>query len=430
MLRRVRIKGFKSLSEVDIGLGRLVVLLGPNAVGKSNFLEALLLLSRLVTQRTLGDAFEALRGHPHEAFTLPEAGLEGLLGQDSANLSLLADVQPWPSGNGNRSDRLRYRVEIQSRPATGSLAVVDEYFSRLNKDFAPKGQPRIELHEPMATEESGPGRLAVRQQRGRPRYEPLGLDHTLASDLQFSGEHRYPEFDRLRSELGSWVLYYLDPMVSMRRPQAPREITDIGVRGELLAPFLYRLKEDERLKPHFAAIRRALHSAIPTIEDIDVDLDRKRGVLDIQVRQNGTVYSSRVISEGTLRILALCGVAANPWPASLVAFEEPENGVHPRRIDVIAELLLTLATSGRTQVIVTTHSPALVAAMARRKRELPEGGIELLRCTQEGRRTRISSFDPSCLGSLFEDEETRAALMASEDAAVITGLLESGWLDG
>ena len=71
MLTRLKIAGFKSLQDVDVELAPLVVVLGPNAVGKSNFLEAVLLLSRLVTERTLGDAFSSvLRGYPVEAFTL------------------------------------------------------------------------------------------------------------------------------------------------------------------------------------------------------------------------------------------------------------------------------------------------------------------------------------------------------------------------
>jgi hypothetical protein len=58
----------------------LVVLFGPNAAGKSNLLEAILLFSRLVGERTLSEAFaEGIRGYPLEAFTLVEGGLEQLL---------------------------------------------------------------------------------------------------------------------------------------------------------------------------------------------------------------------------------------------------------------------------------------------------------------------------------------------------------------
>src|SRR5258708_38321341 len=178
----------------------------------------------------------------------------------------------------------------------------------------------------------------MRRVRGaaRPPQGPRGLNTPFAPNRQFTGERRYPDFDRLRPELSAWQTYYFDPRVAMREPQPPREVKDIGPRGEWIAPFLYRLKESEAYSKYFRAIGRALRSAIPSIEGLDVDLDPRRGTLDILIRQNGAPFSSRVISEGTLRVLALCCIAGNPWPGELVAFEEPENGVHPRRIEVSA----------------------------------------------------------------------------------------------
>ena len=423
MLNRLHVQGFKSLVDVDVRLAPLVVVFGPNAVGKSNFLEALLLLSHLVTDRTVGDALAAhLRGYPVEAFTLSEGGIEELLVRDRAELSIEADVETTAPLAKKRGETLRYRVAVRIQPKTGSVEVVDEYLARLKKDGTTKGQPRIEREGQ---------RLVVRRlgEAGQPRQEPLGLDYTLISNLKFNGEKRYPDFDRLREELASWQAYYLDPRVAMREPGPPMPAEDIGSRGEWIAPFLYRLKGSAEHDRSFAAVRRALHSAIPTIEDLDVDLDPKRGTLDILIRQNRTSYSSRVISEGTLRVLALCAIAANPWPGRLVAFEEPENCVQPRRVETVADLLISMVATGRRQVIVTTHSPTLIAAMARRQREREELGrrILLLKCTQEGRATQVEPFDP---GPLFEDDEIRAALASLDDADVLKEALLRGWLDG
>lgn len=419
MLKRLHVRGFKSLFDVEVDLAPLVVLLGPNAAGKSNFLEALFLLSRLVTERTLADAFEPpLRGYPAEAFSLPETGLPGLLSQDRAELSIEVDLELPKKAT---IPGLRYRIGVEIEPQTGTLQVSDEYLARLNQDGSlKKMDARIERTE---------DHLVVRQlgRAGRSRHEPLGLNHAVASNLQFSGATRYPDFDRLRTELGRWHTYYLDPRMAMREPQPPRELSAIGPRGEWIAPFLHRLQESEKLKKHFAAIRRALHSAIPSIEGLDVDLDKSRGTLDIQISQDGTPYSSRVISEGTLRVLALCAIAANPTPSSLVAFEEPENGVHPRRIEVIADLLTSMAEPGGTQVIVTTHSPTLIGAMLRKSREQPKL-IRLLGCTQQGRETRLARFDTG--GPVFDDVEIRRALSGAEDDALVEALLVRGWLDG
>jgi predicted ATPase len=111
----------------------------------------------------------------------------------------------------------------------------------------------------------------------------------------------------------------------------------------------------------------------------------------------------------------------------MVAFEEPENGVHPRRIEVVAKLLVNLAYRGHTQVVVSTHSPTLVATMVRLQRDWPEG-IQLLRCVQEGMATRASEFKAT--GELFADQEIREALAGSEDEGVIQRMMQLGWLDG
>jgi hypothetical protein len=75
MLKRLHVEGFKSLVNVEVEFPALTVLFGPNAVGKSNLLDALLVLSRLATERTLADALSGpVRGYFVECFTFPEGG--------------------------------------------------------------------------------------------------------------------------------------------------------------------------------------------------------------------------------------------------------------------------------------------------------------------------------------------------------------------
>jgi predicted ATPase len=414
VLSRFRVQGFKSLLDVELELAPLVVLMGPNAAGKSNILESFLLLSRLVTEQTLAAALEPpMRGYPLEAFSLREGGLEGLLKQDRAELALSAFVRPAGANGKTPPAPLYYRVGVRTQPKTGSLEVADEYLARLTREGEREGDPEKIKQKPRI-ERSGDS-LLVRQfgGAGAPRHQPLGLNRTLASNRQFTGEHRYPDFDRLRTELSAWQTYYLDPRVAMREPQPPREVKDIGPRGEWIAPFLYRLKASEAYSKHFRAIGRALRSAIPSIEGLDVDLDPRRGTLDILIRQNGAPFSSRVISEGTLRVLALCCIAGNPWPGELVAFEEPETGVHPRRIEVIANLLSSM-TAGRRQVVVTTHSPTLIAAMLHRAWADPRQ-VRMYRCTQHGLATEVSGFDTR--SPLFDDVEISSSLRGPDDDA-------------
>lgn len=431
LLRSLRVQGFKSLHDVQLDLAPLVVLMGPNATGKSNILEALLLLSRLATEQTLTAAFAPpLRGYPLESFSVGEGGLPGLLQRERAELTLEAVIDGrrfpvwWLASRKSEPLPLHYRVTVRIQPKVGNLEVADEYLARLTREAKPDRTklPRIER---VGSE------LVVRQlgKAGAPRHEPLGLNHTLVSNLQFTGDRRYPDFDRLRLQLGAWQTYYLEPRTAMREPQPPREVMDIGPRGEWIAPFLYRLKESETQDKHFKAIERALRSAIPSIERLDVDLDPRRGTLDILVLQNGIPFPSRVISEGTLRVLALCCIAGTPWPGELVAFEEPESGVHPRRIETIAYLLASMAQRGR-QVVVTTHSPTLIAAMLARARQDPDQ-VRIYSCAQRGLATAITPFRVG--GPLYDGEtndEVKKLLIGPDDPELVEAMLLRGWLDG
>lgn len=417
MLKSVHVQGFKSLRDVQLSFAPLTVIFGPNATGKSNLLEALLLLSRVVNERTLGEAFSSpLRGYPHEAFSFPEGGLEGLLKLDRADLTLGATLR-LPIGKARPGEDLSYRVGIALAPQQGALRVADEHLVRLKQDGTEKNLPRIKLDG---------GQLLVRRltDPGRPRLEPVGLNHTIISNLQYTGEDRYPDFDAARAEFAAWRSYYLDPQVAMRLAQPPRDVNDIGSRGEGIAPFLFRLKQHPDHKRSFQAIQRGLRAAIPSVESLDVDLDPKRGTLDVIVKQHGVSFSSRLISEGTLRILALCAIAANPWPGALVAFEEPENGVHPHRIEVIAQILMGMVRGGARQVVVTTHSPTFVSALLAQKREHPDL-ISLVRSAREGMDTTLEEFDP---GALFSDPEIRDGLRGDEDEHVAAAMLTRGWL--
>lgn len=72
---------------------------------------------------------------------------------------------------------------------------------------------------------------------------------------------------------------------------------------------------------------------------------------------------SRLLSEGTLRLLGLLALSGAKEPPSVVGFEEPENGLHPRRIGLVAEYLEGRARTRKSQFILTTHSPLLADAL-------------------------------------------------------------------
>lgn len=410
MLKRLTVRGFKSLVDTSIEFPRFAVLFGPNAAGKSNLLDALQTLSRIGTLRTLSDALAGtIRGNPIEAFSFPAGGLQELLEQNQSTFGLEAELAV-------EKDSYRYRIQVAIEPGSGRLSVADEYLTQLGKKGEPKGRPVIERVDT---------NLHIRRKSkpAYPRQEPLGLNHSILSDPRLAGIE-YRALERVRQELSGWRTYYLDPRVAMRAALPPADVRDIGVLGGEIAPFLYRLRAE--YPKHFDAVVRTLRSIVPSVENLTVDLDKRRGTLDILIRQAGVDYSSRVVSEGTLRVLALCAIAVNPWGGSLLAFEEPENGVHPCRLKLVAKLLQLLALDSGRQLVVTTHSPLFCNAVLEGARSKPND-IGLFNVQRDGSTTVIRPFTE--VSPLFKDAEIAAALTAESEDGLFEGLMLRGLLD-
>lgn len=411
MLRKMTVRGFKSLANTTIEFPQMAVLFGPNAAGKSNVLDAVQALSRIGTLRTLSDALgEPIRGYPIEAFSFPTGGLQELLGTSRSEFSLEADL------TADKDYSYRYRIEVAIEPGSGRLSVADEYLAQLNAKGEVRGKPVIERVK---------SNLHIRRKSkpAHPRQEPLELNHSILSDPRLGGVE-YLALERTRGELSGWRTYYLDPRIAMRAAQPPSDVRDIGVLGGEIAPFLYRLRAEH--PKHFEAVSRTLRSIVPSVEELTVDLDKRRGTLDILIRQGGVDYSSRIVSEGTLRVLALCAIAVNPWGGSLLAFEEPENGVHPRRLELIAQLLLSLAMEKGRQVVVTTHSPLFCDAVLKGARS-QRTKIGLFNVRRDGPATVVQPFD--VVGPLFKDQQIAAALTTGTEDGLFESLVLRGLID-
>ncbi len=405
MLTRIRIEGYKSLASLDVKLSELSLLFGPNASGKSNFLDALQLLSNLVTSRTLKDAFDPpYRGKPLESFTFGPGGIKGAIAQERLCFTIEADVRLSQmtvdavnrqiremrrlSGTEERDGAksmpavrerdLRYRITVEMLPQSGILRVADEYLAALNENGAPSQRRRPFL-------ERIDNRLHLRLEgQAHPLYFDLYLDHSVLS-LPHYPPH-YPHATALRKELESWLFFYFEPRERMRAANPVKEVRHIGLMGQELAAFLNTLRAIDPF--HFRAVEKSLKAMIPTIEGIGVEVS-SLGEVELTVIEGGVPVPARLLSEGTLRVLGLLALAGAKESPSLIGFEEPENGIHPRRVAAVAELLKTRASSGETQYIATTHS-ALLADL------IPEENLFV--CRRIAGRTDIapfSSFGPS-----------------------------------
>ena len=413
MLKKLTVRNFKSLNDVTVELPRLSVLFGPNAVGKSNLLDAIQTLSRMGNAPTLSEALgqsSPIRGHSFEAFSFAPGGLPGLFRKGSAQFTLEADLI---TGKGNYRYRIEPRVDLRS----GQLSINDEYLTQLSVSGKPKGTAAIECLG---------AHLHIRAQAETDyiRQELIGLNHSILSDRSL-GPKAYPYLEQVRNELLNWRTYYFEPRMKMREEQSPADVFDIGVHGEYIGSFLYKLRAE--FPKHFDAVFRTLRSIVPSIETLNVELTERRGTLELWIQQAGIEYSSRVLSEGTLRVLALCAMAVNPWGGSLVALEEPENGVHPRRIDLIAQLLFSLTEQYQRQVVVTTHSPLFVDAILKVKREEESSDIGLFNVRITAQGTVVEPFDVT--DPLFRDAEIAEALANRTEDGMFESLILRGLID-
>ncbi len=370
MLKRVKIQGYKSLEDVEVHLQPLSVFFGPNASGKSNFLDALQLLSRITTSNNLNDAFRhPYRGTLLESFTFGANGIQGLLAKEYVSFTFEVDVEVSQRAidtvskltrtdtayrdaledvKNLRQTIWRYRITIEVQPRSGMLNIVDESLDELNLEGEPATR-RIWM---------GRDRMELQWEGGGTRFDSkMNYSMFLTPNyIPFSALKPYWTLLTIRQELSNWFIYYPEPRELMRIPSPVREVRLIGLRGEEVDAFLNTLRNLD--EPQFKAIEKALHVIVPSFTGIDVRVNTL-GEVELSLMQGQTPISVSALSEGTLRILGLLALASMKESPYLIGIEEPETGIDPHRLDLIASLLQARA-SDDTQVIATTHSPVLV----------------------------------------------------------------------
>ena len=252
-----------------------------------------------------------------------------------------------------RERELRYRIEVEMLPQLGVLRVTDEYLAALNANGEPTGKrkPFIE----------GQGEKIHLRLEGQayPTYYDRYLDHSILSMPHYPPH--YPHLVAARRELENWLFFYFEPRERMRAANPVKEVRHLGLMGEELAAFLNTMKSLDASR--FKAVEKALHTLMPHIDGIEVDVS-DFGEVELRLKEGGVAMPARVLSEGTLRMLGLLVLTGVDDPPTVIGFEEPENGVHPRRIRLIAELLKMQEFLNQTQHIVTTHSPLLPDLLA------------------------------------------------------------------
>jgi len=197
--------------------------------------------------------------------------------------------------------------------------------------------------------------------------KPSRADEVEQTVLSGVANTEFPHAFAMREEMRSWKLLQLNP-VKLRKPSPILAKDFIGADGSNLPAALARMKAEASYV--IKDISREINNLLPGITAIDVEEDiRSDQYVLISKSLDGRNFSSRVLSEGTLRVIALLVFKLDLQHEGVLCFEEPENGIHPFRLENMSTLLRELATNFANeeeqdiplrQIIVNTHSPVLV----------------------------------------------------------------------
>jgi predicted ATPase len=375
LVQSLRLDGLLSFAPGSpaIELRALNVLIGPNGSGKSNLIEA----------------FELLRATPTAfASAIRDGGgaSEWIWKGDPVCKTAALEVQVHHPGLGRN---LRYRLAFSS--VGQRVEVVDELLeeSAVAKPGASDvffyyrlqgGKPAINV--------TGSGT----PQKRRLERDTLSLGESVLS--QRKDPDAYPELTWVGQQFGNlqtireWSFGRYAPL---RQPQAadlPSDILLPGARN--LALVLNELEHQGRSKELFGHLSRFF----PRFDRLSTRV--LGGTIQLYLHEAG--FSAPIpatrLSDGTLRFLTLLAVLLAPSSGSVVCIEEPELGLHPDTLSMLAELLVE--ASSRMQLVVTTHSDALVSALS-------EHAESVLVCERIGAGTRLSRVDSSKLQHWLSD---------------------------
>jgi predicted ATPase len=372
-IRKIRLDRFLSFAPGSdpLQLHPLNVLIGANGSGKSNLIEA----------------FELLRAMPAN---FAEAIRDG--GGPAEWI--------WKGGNGARYAEIDVEVEVRAvgRPLRHRLAFTPvsqrvEVFDEAIEELKPihgkkdvffyyrfqKGRPVVNFR---STREDAGGHTYVQSNLRRDSLQP---DESILS--QRKDVDRYPEITEIGIRYGAiqtfreWTFGRYAPLRQPQRADLPEDRLLSDARNLALVLNQIEHKDGRRFN-------ELLKRFFPRFERMSTRISG--GTVQFYLHEPGfdpPIPPTR-LSDGTIRFIALLAILLSPSPPPLVCIEEPELGLHPDAVTLIAELLVE--ASERMQLVVTTHSDALVSALTSQ----PDA---IIACERPGAGTVLHRLEPEKL---------------------------------
>ena len=358
----VTVSGFKSIARIEkLETGRLTVLVGPNGSGKTNFIGVFSFLN-------------AIREGGLQSYVARAGGADKVLHFGSRATERLHVLVSF------RNQMNRYEINLEPNGAD-ELVLSSEFVQFWNRRKYDQPLPPRRLYPTAAGREAG---ISEQHQQGR-----------IANHV--------------REHLDSWRLYHFHDTGAASPLKKTADVHDnrhLRPDGANLAPFLHFLREKH--EDAYRLIVGTVRQVAPFFQDFVLEpLRLNPEKIRLEWRHAGTdaYFDAASLSDGTLRFMALATLFLQPaaYRPSVILVDEPELGMHPCAITLLASLMKSASTE--SQVIVSTQSSLLLDHFE------PEDVLVADRVDGATRLTRLESsrlkswLEDYSLGQLWEKNE-------------------------
>jgi predicted ATPase len=311
-LETLSIENYKSIRQQTLQLGKLNVFIGGNGSGKSNLISVFRFLREIVTKNL-------------QAYTAVKGGADSLLhyGQKHSK-SLVIKVEFTEGRTANA-----YRISLA--PTTADSFVI--------------------LAE-----------TAYYQDRVRHPNKPFDLPIAGAVPESKLSENAHMCAKQAHEALQSYRVYHFHDTSDTAASKMTADVEDnefLRPQAENLAAFLYWMRE--KYPDHYRNVVETVRQIAPFFDDFRLQpsrLNESKIRLEWRERGSDAYLNAHALSDGTLRFICLATLLLQPSLPVLILLDEPELGLHPAAITLLADLLSS--ASERTQVMAATQSVTLV----------------------------------------------------------------------
>ena len=406
MLTRIEVDGFKNLVDFSLELGPYTCIAGVNGVGKSNIFDAIRFLS-LLTDHTINQSALLIRSSEQDTGEIGDLFFSAngnTVNRIRFAAEMIVDrrvVDDFGRPGTPSSTFLRYEVAFRHDPPSQSAGPLGGLvLEREDLRHIPSGLAAEKLRFPhtkhrfrnsviynkrrgsgyistIGDGKSAPATIVIHQDGGSSGRAPPAAPAERAPRTIIGTEHTAatPTILAARREMQRWRILALEPS-AMRRPDKFTDEPGIAADGGHIPVTLHHLARpaspsETSEDPHddiLSRIATTLSSLVP-VRTVRAVRDDVRQLFSLELEEpDGVRLRANSISDGTLRFLALTAIA-EAADAGVYCMEEPENGIHPERLEAMNRLLHDIAVDADEpiaadnplrQVIVATHSPYFV----------------------------------------------------------------------